>query len=161
MRLRSRSRTKWSPTKRRLIFVFLSRFSSPAQRTPHPQSPVPWRNWTMSSPLSWSLPKQTRSTNSTSPSLQTTLIYILFKWQELQQQKRKARFKCILDRISNAFQTHLKRVAGKAFESISDRLRNAPEMRLWQRVLQTRWPGPPTVTQGRRKKKKKKERSTS
>ena len=51
------------------------------------------------------------------------------------QQKRKARFKCILDRVSNAFQTHLKRVAGKAFESISDRLRDAPEMRLWQCVL--------------------------
>ena len=54
---------------------------------------------------------------------------------QLQQQKRKARFKCILDRVSNAFPTHLKRVAGKAFESISDRLRNAPEMCLWQCVL--------------------------
>ena len=53
-------------------------------------------------------------------------------------------FKRILDGLSNAF------------ESISDRLRNAPEMRLWQRVLQMRWPGPPTVTQERRKEKKKK-----
>jgi len=69
------------------------------------------------------------------------------------------RFKRILDGLSNAFPTHLKRVAGKAFESISDRISNAPEMRLWQRVLQMRWPGPPTVTQGRRKGKKKKERS--
>ena len=39
---------------------------------------------------------------------------------------KKARFKCILDRMSNAFPTHLKRVAGKAFKSISDRI----EMRL-------------------------------
>jgi len=58
-------------------------------------------------------------------------------------------FKRILDGLSNAF------------ESISDRLRNAPEIRLWQRILQMRWPGPPTVTQGRRKEKKKKERSKS
>ena len=58
-------------------------------------------------------------------------------------------FQRILDGLSNAF------------ESISDRLRNAPEIRLWQRILQMRWPGPPTVTQGRRKEKKKKERSKS
>jgi len=47
--------------------------------------------------------------------------------------------------IPNAFQMHL----GKCLV----------EKRLWQRVLQMRWPGPPTVTQGRRKGKKKKERS--
>ena len=53
-------------------------------------------------------------------------------------------FKRILDGLSNAF------------ESISDRLRNAPEMRLWQRILQMRWPGPPTMTRGAAKKRRKK-----
>jgi len=43
--------------------------------------------------------------------------------------------KRVLNAFWTAFPTHLKRVAGKAFESISDRLRNAPEMCLWQCVL--------------------------
>jgi len=51
-------------------------------------------------------------------------------------------FERILDGLSNAF------------ESISDRLRNAPKMRLWQRILQTRWPGPPRGAAKKRRKKK-------
>jgi len=40
-----------------------------------------------------------------------------------------------LKRISNASPERLLKAFLTAFESISDRLRNAPEMRLWQCVL--------------------------
>jgi len=60
------------------------------------------------------------------------LSVLLFSFVNTYNSKNEKR---VLNAFWTASPTHFQRVAGKAFESISDRLRNAPEMRLWQCVL--------------------------